>query len=122
MKTNQIADMIGREIAKVHTRVYRQKRPQKSIYPYIVYRLENVLPTYPSRDMYLNVDIYEKPTVSVRDVEDLADQIERVLSQVILIEDGVNLQIEMETRQSVDAKALVDAYLINIRFTIRAYV
>lgn len=121
MKTNQIADMIGFEIKKVHDKVYRQKRPQTADYPYIVYRLETVLPTYPSRDMYLNVDLYENPTASVRDIEDMADLIGAQLSQRVLIEDGVNLQIELDTRQSVDAKALIDAYMINLRFIIRAY-
>lgn len=121
MNSNLMADMIGEVLSKIHPRVYRGKAPKERTFPYVVYRFESVTNSYPSTDYYLNVDIYEDPKASIRDVENIGDAVVQSLDQMVLRSTGLNLQIDLETRQSMDAQALIDAYLVNIRFTVRSY-
>jgi hypothetical protein len=121
MNTNAIADIVGDYLETKHSRVYRAKAPSQKAFPYVVYRVESVMDTYPSHDFYLNVDIYEDPNKSVRAVEDLADAIETGINHKVIIENGVNLQFEKEQRQSIDAQDLLGTYLVNIRFVVRGY-
>lgn len=121
MRSNDIADIIGAKLAAKHSRVYRQKAPSEKVFPYVVYRIESVLDSYPSEELYLNVDLYESPTSSVRVVESLADLYQGELNHKTFIQNKINLQIELEQRQSVDAKDLIEAYLVNLRFVVRAY-
>ena len=121
MRSNDIADIIGAKLAAKHSRVYRQKAPATKVFPYVVYRVESVIDSYPSEELYLNVDLYESPTSSVRTVETLADSIQAELNHKVIIENNTNLHFELEQRQSVDAQDLIDAYLINLRFVVRAY-
>ena len=121
MNSNGVADIVGAYLSTKHSRIYRAKAPKDRIYPYVVYRIESVMDTYPSEDLYLNVDIYEDPMKSVRTVESLADEIVKGLNHSVIIQDGMNLQFEKEQRQSIDAQDLVEAYLINIRFVVRGY-
>ena len=121
MRSNDIADIIGAKLAAKHSRVYRQKAPATKVFPYVVYRVESVLDSYPSEELYVNIDLYEAPTASVRTVETLADSIQAELNHKVIIENNTNLHFELEQRQSVDAQDLIDAYLINLRFVVRAY-
>jgi hypothetical protein len=121
MRSNDIADIIGAKLAAKHSRVYRQKAPATKVFPYVVYRIESVGDTYPSEELYVNIDLYEAPTASVRTVETLADSIQAELNHKVIIENNTNLHFELEQRQSVDAQDLIDAYLINLRFVVRAY-
>lgn len=121
MRSNDVADIIGTYLMTKHDRVYRAKAPTQRTFPYVVYRVESVIDSYPSEDLYLNVDIYEDPMKSVRAVETLADNIEAGLNRSVIIQDGINLHFEKEQRQSVDAQDLVEAYLINIRYVVRGY-
>lgn len=121
MNSNGVADIVGTYLTTKHSRIYRAKAPKERVYPYVVYRIESVMDTYPSHDFYLNVDIYEDPNKSVRAVEDLADAIETGINHKVIIENGVNLQFEKEQRQSIDAQDLLGTYLVNIRFVVRGY-
>ena len=121
MRSNDIADIIGAKLAAKHSRVYRQKAPATKVFPYVVYRIESVGDTYPSEELYVNIDLYEANTASVRTVETLADSIQAELNHKVIIENNTNLHFELEQRQSVDAQDLIDAYLINLRFVVRAY-
>lgn len=121
MRSNDINDIIGERLSSIHPRVHRTKAPQRKEFPYIVYRIESVIDSYPSEELYLNVDLYESPAASVRNVETLADEVQDLLNHVVIIEKNTNLQIDLEQRQSVDSQDLVDAYLINLRFVVRAY-
>ena len=121
MRSNDIADVIGAKLAAKHSRVYRQKAPATKVFPYVVYRVESVGDTYPSEELYVNIDLYEAPAASVRTVETLADSIQAELNHKVIIENNTNLHFELEQRQSVDAQDLIDAYLINLRFVVRAY-
>ena len=121
MRSNDVADIIGAKLTPLISRTYRGKRPSGAIYQYCVYRVESVVDAYPSEELYVNIDLYEAPTASIRTVETLADSIVAELNHKVIIQNNVNLHFELETRQSVDAQALVDAYLINLRFAVRAY-
>ena len=121
MRSNDVADIIGAKLTPLISRVYRAKRPPVATFPYAVYRVESVVDAYPSEELYVNIDLYEAPTASIRTVETLADSIVAELNHKVIIQNNVNLHFELETRQSVDAQALVDAYLINLRFAVRAY-
>ena len=121
MRSNDIADIIGAKLAAKHSRVYRQKAPATKVFPYVVYRIESVGDTYPSEELYVNIDLYEAPTASVRTVETLADSIQAELNHKVIIENNTNLHFELEQRQSVDAQDLIEAYLVNLRFVVRAY-
>lgn len=121
MRSNDVADIIGAKLTPIISRTYRAKRPAGATFPYCVYRVESVSDTYPSEELYVNIDLYEAPTASVRAVETLADSIVAELNHKVIIQNKVNLHFELEQRQSVDAQALVEAYMINIRFAVRAY-
>ena len=121
MRSNDVADIIGDYLKTKHARVHRAKAPSQKVFPYVVYRIESVTDSYPSEDMYLNVDIYEDPMKSIRVVETLADDIDLGLNHSVILGNGLNLQFEREQRQSVDAQDLVEAYLVNIRYVVRGY-
>ena len=121
MRSNDLANIIGTHLSTKHPRVYRAKAPSQKTFPYVVFRIESVVNSYPSEDLYLNVDIYEDPNRSVSVVETLADDIDRDLNHSIIIENGMNLHFERETRQSIDSTELLTAYLVNIRYVVRAY-
>jgi len=121
MRSNDVADIIGDYLKTKHTRVHRAKAPSQKVFPYVVYRIESVMNSYPSEDLYLNVDIYEDPMQSIRTVETLADNIDAGLNHAVITQSGINLHFEREQRQSVDAQDLVEAYLINIRYVVRGY-
>ena len=121
MESNKLANVIGTFLTEYHPRIYRQKAPTVKDFPYIVYRLESVVNSYPSEDLYLNVDIYEDPNKSVKAVEQLADDIDKELNHSVIIENGMNLHFEREARQSIDSTELLGAYLVNLRYVVRAY-
>lgn len=121
MRSNDVNDIIGEKLALIHPRVYRAKAPAQKVFPYIVYRVESVINNYPSEELYVNIDLYEAPTASVRTVETLADSVTDELNHKVIIKNNVNLHFELENRQSVDAQDLVIAYLSNLRFVVRAY-
>ena len=121
MRINDAADIIGTYLKTKHSRVYWNKAPSEKVFPYVVYRLESVTDSYPSEDVYLNVDLYENADVSIWTVESLADAIDAGLNHKVKIENSINMQFEREQRQSIDAQELVGAYLINIRYVVRAY-
>ena len=121
MRSNDVADIIGDYLKTKHARVHRAKAPSTKVFPYVVYRIESVMNSYPSEDLYLNVDIYEDPMASIRAVETLADDIDAGLNHAVITQSGINLHFEREQRQSVDAQDLVEAYLINIRYVVRGY-
>lgn len=121
MRSNDVADIIGDYLKTKHTRVYRAKAPSQKVFPYVVYRIESVMNSYPSEDLYLNVDVYEDPMALIRTVETLADNIDADLNHAVITQSGINLHFEREQRQSVDAQDLVEAYLINIRYVVRGY-
>lgn len=121
MRTNDAADLVLSMLKTKHDRVFRNKAPAKKEFPYIVFRFGEPVDSYPSEDCYLNIDIYEDSNVSVRNVEGLADIIDNMLNHRVVKSNNMNLQFEREQRQSTDAKELIGAYLINIRYVVRAY-
>lgn len=126
MNSNLVSDTILDYLETKHQKVYRNKAPKntKSFtlqFPYVVYRLESVNSSYPSEDYYLNVDIYEDVNNSVRDIEDIADNIDNGLNHNVINTDDINLQFEREQRQYINAEELVSAHMINIRYVVQVY-
>lgn len=136
MNTNALADEISAYLDTKHSRVYRNKSPKRPIFPYVIYRVESAIDTYPSDDLYVNIDVYEDANESVRNMEDLADLIDgdgkvqdtegnliepSGLNHRIINTDTLNLQVERETRQYVGPEELVSTHLINLRYVVRAY-
>lgn len=121
MNTNAVADTILDYLTGKHERSYRNKAPQTPVPPYIVFRLDNTTDTYPSDDMYLNIDVYDVSTASVRAIEDLADLIDNDLNHKVMNTETMNLQSEREQRQYIPPEELVSLHLINLRYVVRAY-
>lgn len=121
MNTNEVADSIYNYLITKHTRVYRNKSPQSPVFPYVVYRVESVINSYPSEDFYINVDIYEDGSKSVRTIEDLADTIDNDLNDTVFNSDSLNMHFQRETRQYVPEEELVGKQMINIRYNTRIY-
>jgi hypothetical protein len=121
MNTNAVADSIYNYLISRHPRVYRNKAPQSPAPPYVVYRVESVVNSYPSEDLYLNIDIYEDVNKSVRVMEDLADSIDNGLNHTVVNTDTLNMQFEREQRQYINPEELVSSHLINLRYVVRAY-
>lgn len=121
MNINAVADEINAYLITKHERVYRNKSPQTPIFPYVVYRVESVVNSYPSEDLYLNIDVYEDVNKSVRTMEDLADKIDNGLNHKVINDSTLNLHFEREQRQYVPSQELVSTHLINLRYVVRVY-
>jgi hypothetical protein len=121
MNTNAVADTIQAFLDTKHPRTYRNKRPQTFAPPYVVFRIDSVTNTMPSEDLYLNIDVYEDVSKSVRAIEDLADLIDNGLNHTVINTPVLNLQFEREQRQYVPPEELVSTHLINLRYVVRAY-
>lgn len=121
MNINGVADEVLKYLETKHTRVYRNKAPQSPIFPYVVYKVESVVNTMPSEDLYLNIDVYEDVNKSVRVMEDLADLIDNELNQKVINTSKLNLYFDREQRQYINPEELVSAHLINLRYVVRAY-
>ena len=121
MNTNAVADEVYDYLITKHARVYRNKSPQSPVFPYVVYSVESVIDSYPSEDLYVNVDIYENANESVRTIEDLADTIDNGLNLTVINTEELNLYFNREQRQYVPSQELVSTQLINLRYVVRVY-
>ena len=121
MDTSALYSVIFSRLSTQHERVYKVKAPSTKTFPYVVFRLESVTDSYPSDDYYLNVDIYDDPNTAITVAEALGDKIDGDLNHKVIIDSGNNFHFEREQRQSVDLQELVGAYLVNIRYVVRAY-
>lgn len=121
MNTNAVADVMNAYLSTKHDRVYRNKSPQSPLFPYVVYRVESVLDSYPSEDFYINVDIYEDGKSSVRHMEDLADEIDNSLNDTVFNSETLNMHFQREARQYVPEEELVGKQMINMRYNTRIY-
>lgn len=121
MNTNAVADEILTYLETKHQRVYRNKAIQSPDYPYVVFRIDSITDSYPSEDLYLNIDIYEDVNESVRAMEDLADTIDNGLNHTVINTEILNIHFEREQRQYVPAEELVSTHLVNLRYVVRAY-
>ena len=121
MNTNALADVVLSYLNTKHSRVYRNKAPQSPTFPYVVFRLDSIINSYPSEDLYINVDVFEKAGQSVRVIEDLADLIDIGLNRKIITTSILNAHFEREARQFVSTQDLIDVQMINMRYAVRTY-
>ena len=121
MNTNAVADEMLEYLSTKHARVYRNRAPQSPVFPYVVFRVESVLNNSPSEDFYINVDIYEDVSKSVRTIEDLSDTIDAGLNMAVMNTSVLNMHFLREARQFVDDEELVGKQMINLRYNTRIY-
>ncbi len=121
MNVNLLADEVLAYLNTKHSRVYRNRTIQNPTFPYVVFRIESVINSYPSEDIYVNIDIFEKAGQSVRAIEDLADLIDTGLNRKIIKTADINAHFEREARQFVSTRDLVDVQMIDMRYSVRAY-
>lgn len=121
MNTNAVADEVLEYLSTKHARVYRNRAPQSPVFPYVVFRVESVLNNSPSEDFYINVDIYEDVSKSVRTIEDLSDTIDAGLNMAVMNTSVLNMHFLREARQFVDDEELVGKQMINLRYNTRIY-
>jgi hypothetical protein len=121
MNTNAVADEVLEYLSTKHARVYRNRAPQSPTFPYVVFRVESVLNNSPSEDFYINVDIYEDVSKSVRTIEDLADTIDAGLNMTVINTSVLNMHFLREARQFIDDEELVGKQMINLRYNTRIY-
>lgn len=118
---NMIADQILDLLLTKHDRVYRNKPSQKPVCPYIVFYCNNSYDNYPSTQVVLNIDIFDDANVSIRAVEDMADEINNMLNHKVFMTDNLNMQFELEARQMVSPEDLIDKQMVNLRYEITVY-
>lgn len=121
MNMNAASDAILDVLTPIHARTYRNKPPKSLTFPYVVYFLDTALPTDPSTDIYLNIDIYEDPNASIRTAETIADSIQNTLDDLIIRNASLNVHSTIEQRQYVSNNDLVTSQMINLRFVLRSY-
>lgn len=121
MNTNAIAGEVLTQLSLLHPRVTRNKAPQTPTNPYVVFTLDSSIPTDPSVDYYLNVDIFDDPNKSVAAIETLADSIQDTLDNKVIHTSTLNIHFVLEQRQFVSNADLVTSQMINLRFVVRAY-
>lgn len=121
--TNEIADLVKEFLDTKHSRVYRNKSIKSPAFPYIVYRVERAVDSYPTNDYSLVINVIDKNdgTVSVRTIEDLADEINNELNTYVLTSTNYNLHFTMDNRQFDDDDSLAGVQLVNLQYTIRVY-
>ncbi|HEY5555865.1 hypothetical protein [Acetobacterium sp.] len=121
MNINAVADQVLGYLATKYSRVYRNKPPLNPTFPYIIYKVDTVLDTVPSKDIYLIINIFEKAEASVRVIESLADSIDDGLEQKVINTSTMCLHFGLEQRQPVSADELTSAQVVNLRYVIRGY-
>lgn len=121
MNTNAVADEVLEYLSTKHARVYRNRAPQSPVFPYVVFRVESVLNNSPSEDFYINVDVYDDVSKSVRTIEDLADTIDSGLNMTVVNTSVLNMHFLREARQFIDDEELVGKQMINLRYNTRIY-
>lgn len=121
MNTNALANEILASLSVLHPRVTRNKSPQTPVNPYVVFSLDSLIPTDPSNDFYLHIDVYESPNSSVVVMENLADKIQDAFDDRVIRTSKLNAHIVLEQRQYISNTDLVDAQMINLRFVVRVY-
>lgn len=121
INTNAIADAILDVLTPIHARSYRNKSPQTPISPYVVYILDSSIPSGPSSDFYLTIDVFDDPNESVRAIETLSDAIQDALDNLVIITDAINVHMALEQRQYVSNTDLVTSQMVNLRFVCRTY-
>lgn len=121
MRTNALADNIHSILSGIHERTYKNKAIQNAVFPYVVCNLESVTSSYPSEDYYLNVNVYDKPNVLSRNIEDLSDAIDNSINHQSYVMDGMTFQIEREQRQYIPSEELTTAQATNLRYAVRVY-
>ena len=121
--TNEIADLVKEFLDTKHSRVYRNKSIKSPTFPYIVYRIERAVDSYPTSDYSLVINVIDKNdgTVSVRTIEDLADEINNELNTYVFTSTNYNLHFTMDNRQFDDDDSLAGVQLVNLQYTIRVY-
>lgn len=121
MNSNMIADAVKDFLETKHERVYRNSSSSSPVFPYVVYRVENIIENMPSEDFYIHIDIHEDTTKSVRVMEDLADAIDNDLNNLVMNTDGFNAHFTRESRQFVDGTELISEQVIFLRYNTRIY-
>lgn len=121
MNMNALADEALKELTAIHPQSYRNKAPQTPVWPYLVFQLDTVLPMSPSLDAYLDISIFDKPDVSARTIETLADDVYEALENKVLYTSGLNAHVVLEQRQFVSNTDLIEAQMVNLRFVVRTY-
>ncbi len=131
MNTNAIADEILAYLKTKHSRAYRNKSPKKPTYPYVVFRIDSGVPSYPSENRYINIDIYDSASKTSRAVENLADLIDgdgkregaepTGFNRRIIDTDDFNAFFELEQRQYVQSEELAGVQLINMRYVMQVF-
>lgn len=121
MNMNLVADTLFENLSTLSERVYRNKAPQTASFPYVVFRVESVINTLPSEDMYVYIDIYESNNATVRTMESLADTIDNFFNQKVINKSTLNLHFDREQRQFVSSEDLIKSQMINLRYVVRTY-
>lgn len=121
--TNEIADRVKTYLDTKHSRVYRNKSVKSPTFPYVVFKVQRAIDSYPTNDYSLVINVIEKNdgTVSVRTIEDLADAIDKDLNTLVLNSTNYNLHFTRDNRQFDDDESLAGVQLINMQYTIRVY-
>jgi hypothetical protein len=121
MNMNEVADTVLDYLGTKHSRVYRNKATQKPVFPYVVFRIDSGIDTYPSEDLYLNIDIYDDVNTSVRTMENLADSVDNGLNHTTINTGTLCIQFEREQRQYIPPEEFVSSHIVNLRYVVRAY-
>lgn len=120
MDTNKMADALYALLTEKHSRVYRNAPPSNAVFPYVVFNAESMSDSFPSDDYYVYIDVFDKPTGSVRQMETLADSIQS-LGRTVVNNDNLTMQIERISRQFVSADDLTSSKMITMQFSCRVY-
>lgn len=120
MNTNLVADTLYTELAKIHSRVYRNKAATNATYPYVVFFVDNVVDTYPSQNYMIHIDVYDSATSTVRGINTLADSIE-ALNHTVIHNANITMQLERINRQFVENSDYIEAKYITMQFDCRVY-
>lgn len=129
MDNNAVAEAILPLLTAKYDKTYRNQLKDGESLPYVIFTLENAVPTYPSYDIELDIDIYEDGQKIAQTIEDIADNINgdgdifnpTGLDKKIINTDTLSLDINLETRQYIPPTELVGMHFINMKYILRVY-
>ena len=120
-KTTLLRKLVMEQLQTVPGNTYHKKASPNTGYPYKTYRIESGTFTDARDDLYLEVDVWNRERVEdIKDMEDLADQIEKLFNNTNIPAPPIYPTFFRESRFNVEDP---DKNLqhIRLRFLVQLY-
>ena len=119
--TNELFDFLNVQIKTILPNFYRNRALTTAPFPYGVCKFDVLSDTYPTYDYSVVMALYEKVGVSIRELENKADSIIKLLNNNVFESDGYRYHFTLSMRQMIDEQHLEGSQVIELQFLVRMY-